>query len=128
MRSRHEEMRREDFGDHRPRDGQRRQSGGGAAARVLEPAVGQSGQYDVAMPADKRTPLEVIEPEFVLQFLVLLLDRPAVMRQADQGFQRRGRRQRNEVRLDARRRAEIPFEEQPHFGGEWAGVTRSAAK
>jgi hypothetical protein len=31
----------------------------------------------VTMPSDKRAAFEVIEPELVLQFLVLLLDRPA---------------------------------------------------
>ena len=100
----------------------------------LQPGVRQGGQHDMAMPAGKRAALEVIEAEFVLQFLILLFDRPAMMRQADQRPQRRGRRQRDEVRLDARRRAEIALEEQPDFGREpvprqsWAGVTRSAAK
>ncbi len=63
-----------------------------APAFVLQPGVGQRGQHDVAMPADKRAALEVIEPEFVFQFFVLLFDRPAVMRQADQRRQRRRRR------------------------------------
>ena len=58
--------------------------GAGAAPCVLQPGVGHGGQHDVAMPADKRAALEVIEPELVLQFQVLLFDRPAVMRQADQ--------------------------------------------
>ena len=68
------------------------------------------------MPAGKGAPLEVIEPELVLQFLVLLLDRPAVMGQAHQGAQGRGGRQRDEIRFDAWRGAQIPFEEQPDSG------------
>ena len=64
-----------------------------AAPCVLQPGVGQGGEHDVAMPADKRAALEVIEAEFVFQLLVLLFDGPAVMRQADQRAQRRGRRQ-----------------------------------
>ena len=48
------------------------------------------------MPAGKRAALEVIEPEFVFQLLILLLDRPAVMRQRTSDAQRRGGRQGDE--------------------------------
>ncbi len=65
MGSRHKKMRGEDLGDHRARDRQRRQSRVGASPGVLQPAVGHGGQHHVSMPADKRAPLEVIEPEFV---------------------------------------------------------------
>ena len=77
MRSRDKEMRCEDLGDHRARDRQGRESRAGASPCILQPAVGHRGQHDVPMPADKRAALEVIEPELVLQFLVLLFDRPA---------------------------------------------------
>ena len=63
-------------------------------------------------------PFEMIEAEFVLQLLVLLLDRPALMRESHQGAQRGGGRQRDEVGLDARRRAEIAFAQQPDLGRE----------
>ena len=35
----------------------------------------------------------MIEPEFVLEFEILLLDGPSVMRQPDEGAQRGGRRE-----------------------------------
>ena len=38
-----------------------------------------------------RPALEMIESEFRFEFLILLFDRPALMRQADQLRQRRGR-------------------------------------
>ena len=70
MRARHKEMRRENLGDHRARDWQRGKSRTGASPCVLQPAVGHGRQHDVAMPADKRAPLEVIEPELVFELLV----------------------------------------------------------
>ena len=136
MRSRHEEMRREDLGDHRARDGQRRQARAGAAPFVLQPGVRQGGQHDVAMPADKRAALEVIEPELVFQLLVLLFDRPALMRRAGPAACSdavagsatryalvRGVAPEIAFAAAARPRARAGASRQ-----SWAGVTRSAAK
>ena len=118
MRSRDEEMRRQDLRDHRPDDRQGRQSSAGASPRVLQPGICQGGERHVAVPPDKRPALEVIQSQFVLQFLVLLLDRPTLMRELDERLERRRRRQRHEVRLDPRRGPEVAFEEHPDFGGE----------
>ena len=56
--------------------------GAAAVAFALQPGVRERGEDDVALPAGKRAAFEVIEAEFVLQFLILLLDRPALMRRA----------------------------------------------
>ncbi len=60
--------------------GKRRELGASAASGLLQPAVRQGRQHHVAMLADKRAALEVIEPEFGLQFLVLLLDSKSARR------------------------------------------------
>src|SRR6184192_4022321 len=73
MRSRHEKVRRENFGNHCAGDRQRCAARARAASRVLQPRVGHGGQHDMAMPPDKRATLEMIEAELVLQFFVLLL-------------------------------------------------------
>lgn len=51
---------------------------------ALEPGVGHRGEDDVALPPGTGAALDVIEAEFVLQLLVLLLDGPPLMRQAHQ--------------------------------------------
>ena len=48
------------------------------------------------LPTRKRAALEMVEAEFGLEFLILLLDRPALMRESDQRAQRHGRRQMNQ--------------------------------
>ncbi len=83
---------------HRASHRQRGQTCVTAPTFVLQPGVRERGQDDMAMPAGKRAAFEMIESEFVLQFLILLFDRPALMRQPDQGAQRRGGRQRDEDR------------------------------
>ncbi len=60
----------------------------------------------------------MIEPELVLQFLILLLDRPALMGETHERAQRRGRRQIHQVVFGPRFRSEIAFAQQPHFGRE----------
>lgn len=52
---------------------------------------------------------EVIEAQFALEFLLLLLDRPPLMGQGDQGAQRCGRGQVDEVVLASRGRAGPPL-------------------
>ena len=76
----------------------------------------------------------MVEPEFALEFLVLLFERPALMDQAHERAQGGGRGQIDEVVLDARLGSGLPFAEQPDLGGEaprvppMGGVTRTAAK
>ena len=57
--------------------GQRR---GGHAAHPLplEEGVRDRGQDGVMLPSRVRAAFEVVEPEFGLEFLVLLFDRPSV--------------------------------------------------
>src|SRR5687768_12857664 len=71
----------------------------------------------MTMPPGKRASLEMIEAQFVLELEILLLDRPAMMGEPDQGPQRRGDWQTDEVGLHARRRAEIAFEQDPDLRG-----------
>ena len=75
-----------------------------ASSGVLQPRAGHRGQHDMAMPADKRAPLEMIEAEFVFEFFVLLLDGPPMMRQSHRaaGLQSsRSERGRENVGADA---------------------------
>ena len=76
------------------------------------------------LPARQRAPFEVIEAEFVFQLLILLLDRPALMREADEIVQGSRARQMDEVVLGARRRPEVALREQPDLGREPALAPR----
>ncbi len=55
---------------------------------ALDVRVCDGGQDDMVLPAGIAPALEVVEPQFALELLVLLLDRPALVRQGDQGAQR----------------------------------------
>src|SRR5512138_2690243 len=77
----------------------------------------------MSIPPGIGPPFEMIESEFVLQFLVLLLDGPPVMCQSHQRAERRRWRERDEIRFDARGRTEIAFEEDPHL---WGATMRPA--
>src|ERR1700752_1915572 len=70
------------------------------------------------MPAGERSALEMVEPQLGFELLILLLDRPALMRKSNQLLERRGCGQIDEEVLDARREAEVLFAQQPDFGGE----------
>src|SRR5262245_36577670 len=87
-------------------------------ALLLQPRVGQRGQHHVAVPSEIAAALEMIEPELVLQFLILLFDGPPLMRQTDERFQRCRRRERDEVVLRSRSGAEPALAEQPDFRGQ----------
>ena len=86
----------------------------------------------MVMPAWKRATFEVVEAEFGLELLILLFDRPPLMRESDELLQRRGPRQVDEVVLGARRRPEILSHKSQTSGARrwWrhsvAGVTRIA--
>src|SRR3990167_4351901 len=62
----------------------------------------------------------MIEAEFALEFLVLLLDGPALMRQADERPQRSRCRQIDEVVLQPAFASGLIFAEQPDLGRETA--------
>src|SRR6185437_3748147 len=72
----------------------------------------------MSLPARPRASFEVIEPEFVFQLLILLLDRPALMRQTGEIVERGRAREMDEVVLGPRRRPEVALGEQPDLGGE----------
>jgi hypothetical protein len=57
----------------------------------------------------------VIEAEFVLQLLILLFDRPSLMRKAHESFQRRRGCQRDDVVLGSRFRGEPALAQEPHL-------------
>ena len=48
---------------------------------ILQPRIRDGGEHDMMLPAGIGASLEMIEPEFVLEFLILLLDRPPLMRE-----------------------------------------------
>lgn len=73
--------------------------GASSLAFALQPGVREGGEDDVALPPGQGAPFEVIEAEFVLQLLLLLLDRPALVRQPYPCAQRRRRGQVDEIVL-----------------------------
>ena len=87
---RQEIVRRQNIGDHRAGLGKGQVVAASPLAFALDEGVGDCGQHDVSMPAVKRPAFEMVEPQFVFQLGVLLLDRPAVMRQAHHRLERRG--------------------------------------
>src|SRR5574341_1329987 len=70
------------------------------------------------MPARERSAFEMVEPQLGLELLILLLDRPALMRESNQLLERSGCGQIDEEVLDAWREPEVLFAQQPDFGGE----------
>ena len=61
-------------------------SGARRAAHPLALDIGVSDrrQDHMMLPAGIAAAFEVVEPQFALEFLILLLDGPALMRQSDQ--------------------------------------------
>ncbi len=52
---------------------------------ALNVRMRDGGQDDVMLPTRITSPFEVVEAQFAFEFLVLLLDRPPLMRQAHHG-------------------------------------------
>src|SRR5215471_2438399 len=69
--------------------------GGGCPTRTLQrqEAVRQEAQRRMAVEAWPRATFEVVQPEFLLELLIALLDLPARFPQADSILQRGRRRQ-----------------------------------
>src|ERR687898_2551856 len=63
----------------------------------LEEGIGHRADRHVVLPSGIRAALEVVEAQFGFEVLVMLLDRPALMRQSDELRERRGRRQRDQI-------------------------------
>jgi hypothetical protein len=76
-----------------------------ASGKVFSPCSGQRkvwriigrhgvarerGEHDVLLPSGQRAAFEVIEAELIFQLVILLLDRPALIRQTRERRQRRG--------------------------------------
>src|SRR5215212_7201181 len=70
------------------------------------------------LPPGIRAAFEMVEAEFGLELLILLLDRPTLMRESDQLLDRRAGRQVHEEVLRPRRGAEILFAQEPDFRGQ----------
>ena len=102
-RLRDEEMGGQDLLNHGADAWQRELGLAAAPPFVLEKAVRDRRQDDVALPPVQAPAFEVVETDLVLEFLVLLLDGPALMGEADERAQRGGGRQIHEVVLGTRR-------------------------
>lgn len=76
-------------------------------------AVGGNAQRGVMVKAAPAAPFVVVEPEFLLEFLVVALDAPALMGDRDQLVEGAGLRQRREVVLLRLRLMSGPFDQQP---------------
>ena len=95
----------------------------------LEKREGHRADDHMVLPARIRAAFEMIEAEFGLEVLIVLFDRPAVMRQPHELRQRGRRRQRHEVVLAPPGGAEAALAQQPDFRGEPAMVRwRSCAR
>ena len=70
------------------------------------------------LPSWIGTAFEMVEAEFGLELLILLFDRPALMRESDQLLDRRGGGQVDEKVFRARCRAEILFAQKPDLGSQ----------
>jgi hypothetical protein len=88
------------------------------AAFVLEKAVGQRRQDDMALPPRQTAAFEMIEAKFVLEFLILLFDGPALMGESDEIAQRRGGGEIDQIVAGPIAGRQFPLAQQPHFGGE----------
>src|SRR5260221_8880029 len=86
----HEEMCGQDLLNHRAHARECQMRLAASAPFVLEKAVRDRSQDDVALPARQAAAFEVIEADLVFELLVLLLDGPALMGQGDQRAQRGG--------------------------------------
>jgi len=93
-------------------------TGAGATAFALEKREGDRADHHVVLPSRIRAALEMIEAEFGFEILIVLFDRPALMRQVDELGQRGRRRQRDEVVFAAPGRAPASFAQQPNFWGQ----------
>ena len=80
-------------------------------------------QHDMMVPAGITPAFEVIEPELAFQFLVLLLDRPALMGQARERPERRRLGKGDEVEREPRLRAPFLFAQQPEPSRRSAPMT-----
>jgi hypothetical protein len=118
MRLGHEEMGGQDFLDDGADPRQREMRLTPSTAFALEKAVGDGRQDDVTLPPRQAAAFEVVEPNFVFEFLVLLLDRPTLMREADQLAQGDGGREVDQVIAEAIAAGQFPFAQQPDFGRE----------
>src|ERR1700682_2594908 len=67
------------------------------------------------MEATPAAALEMVEPEFVLEFLIVTLDAPAQLRQAHECSEGRRRRHGREPVLRGRSLPAGPFDQQPLF-------------
>ena len=81
-----------------------------------EEGVRDRGEHDMMLPARIGAAFEVVEPEFGLELLVLLLDRPALVRESDQLLHRRRDRQIDEEVFGAWGGAQILFAQEPDLG------------
>ena len=85
---------------------------------LLEKGVGDRAEDRVVGPAGIAAPFEMVEAELVLEVLVLLLDRPPLMRQADQARQAGRGGQVDEVLFAPPGWAQSPLAQEPHLGRE----------
>ena len=119
LRAADKEQPREDLLDERPDLGKcERWSLARPTAFGLKKREGHRADDHVMLPAGVRASFEMIEPEFGLEVLIVLFDRPAVMGQPHELWQRGRRRQRDDVVPATAGRTEPALAEQPDVGGQ----------
>lgn len=66
------------------RRGSGRRRGFWVVAQLRAEGLGEGGEGDVAVPAEVAAAFEVVEPEAVFEFAVVVFDAPADLREPDQ--------------------------------------------
>ena len=92
---------------------------GAATPHVLQECEGHHHEHDVVVPAPPRTPLDVVEAEYVLQLAVAVFHQPVALGNGDQPLQTRFRRQVAEEVTRRRFGALGPLGEQPACGEQF---------
>ena len=112
----------QDLLNHGADSGQRQLRLSTATPCVLQKTVRDGRQDDVALPAWLAPAFDVVERGFVLQFLIRLFDRLALVRELHEGTHRRRGGQVHQVVAVPIPAAQFSFAEQPDVGCQPSGL------
>ena len=92
----------------------------GKKSRALsgEKSIGGDAECRVMMESSPTSAFEMVDANFVFEFLVIAFDAPAHMEGLDQRFQRCCRRQGAQMVFGGRRFVGWPFDDEPFLGSQ----------